>query len=408
MTAGSERLHSLDAVRGFALLLGVAFHATLSFLPGPQLWPVRDAVQSPELGAFFFVAHMFRMTVFFVIAGFFGRMLLERRGAAGFVANRATRIGVPLLAGWPIVFAAIVAVSIWAAIQAGGGHIPANAPPPPPLTAATFPLTHLWFLYVLILFYAAALALRGAVKLIDWRGDLRRGLEAPFRWIAGSGAAPLLLAVPQALAFWFAPTWRLWFGVTTPDTGFVPDAIAVTSYGAAFAVGWLAQRQADALLGAWRRWWLHFLFGAIALSVVCLAMVGPEPVIEPAPHDRMRLIFGCLYAAATWAWTLGLIGAAVRFFSSHNAARRWISDSSYWIYIVHLPVVMALQVVVAPLPWPWEAKYAAVLIAAFAVLFASYQLLVRYSFIGRILNGRRTRPAPGAPASLAAPAGDTL
>ena len=29
-----SRLHALDAVRGFALLLGVAFHAALSFMPG--------------------------------------------------------------------------------------------------------------------------------------------------------------------------------------------------------------------------------------------------------------------------------------------------------------------------------------------------------------------------------------
>ncbi len=28
-----ERLHALDAVRGFALMLGIVFHSTMSFLP---------------------------------------------------------------------------------------------------------------------------------------------------------------------------------------------------------------------------------------------------------------------------------------------------------------------------------------------------------------------------------------
>ena len=39
-----QRLHALDAVRGFALLLGVAFHAALSFMPGwpPGLWAMVD------------------------------------------------------------------------------------------------------------------------------------------------------------------------------------------------------------------------------------------------------------------------------------------------------------------------------------------------------------------------------
>jgi len=49
------------------------------------------------------------------------------------------------------------------------------------------------------------------------------------------------------------------------------------------------------------------------------------------------------------------------------------------------------------LPYPWFAKYPAVLVATFALLFASYQLLVRHTFIGRVLNGpresRSTRPA---------------
>jgi glucan biosynthesis protein C len=366
---------------------------------------VRDASQSPELAIFFFVTHMFRMTVFFVIAGFFGRMLLQRRGVGGFIANRAVRIAAPLVAFWPIILGCIIAVAIWAAIQAGGGHLAANAPPPP-ITVKTFPLTHLWFLYVLLIFYAAALLLRGVFAVIDGRGGLRRLLDAPFRWIADTGAAPLLLAIPEAVAFWLAPAWRPWFGVPTPDTGLIPDAVALTSFGVAFATGWLAHRQADVLLAAWRRWWPHFLLGAAALSAVRLAMVGPLPLIDVAPHDARRLVFGGVYAVATWAWTLGLIGAAVRFFPGYSRARRWISDASYWVYIAHIPVVMALQAAVAPYPWPWELKYALVLLSAFALLFASYQLFVRYSFVGRILNGRRTRPNRNA--SLAGAAGDTL
>jgi uncharacterized membrane protein len=40
----ADRLHALDAVRGFALLLGVAFHAALSFMPGwpPGIWALAD------------------------------------------------------------------------------------------------------------------------------------------------------------------------------------------------------------------------------------------------------------------------------------------------------------------------------------------------------------------------------
>src|SRR4051812_19157698 len=85
------RLHALDAVRAGALLLGVAFHASMSFLPGPQIWVVRDT-QSPAIGLFFVVAHMFRMAAFFLIAGYFGRMLFQKRGTGGFIRNRLARV----------------------------------------------------------------------------------------------------------------------------------------------------------------------------------------------------------------------------------------------------------------------------------------------------------------------------
>src|SRR5262249_5654033 len=146
-------------------------------------------------------------------------------------------------------------------------------------------------------------------------------------------------------------------------------------------------------------------------SAACLAYAGPAPVIAPAAHDQARLIFGAGYAVAAWCWTLGLVGAGVRWFSGHSPARRWIADSSYWLYIIHLPIVMALQVVVAQLAWPWWVKYPLVLVAAFTLMFASYQLLVRHSFVGRILNGRRPRRGDAPLQPLVSPAplgGDTL
>ena len=90
----AERLHALDAVRGFALLAGVVLHASMSFLPGlgAQGWPIADNSPSVALGLAFYVIHTFRMTTFFLIAGFFGRMLLHRDGVRAFVSNRTTRV----------------------------------------------------------------------------------------------------------------------------------------------------------------------------------------------------------------------------------------------------------------------------------------------------------------------------
>jgi len=112
---GSERLHALDAARGFALLLGIVFHATVSFLPAPPgvpLWVVMDNHRSVTLSVVFYVVHMFRMTMFFLVAGFFARMSFHKKGPRGFARDRLKRIGIPLVVGWPILFAAIAGVSI--------------------------------------------------------------------------------------------------------------------------------------------------------------------------------------------------------------------------------------------------------------------------------------------------------
>ena len=50
---------------------------------------------------------------------------------------------------------------------------------------------------------------------------------------------------------------------------------------------------------------------------------------------------------------------------------------------------MALQVAVSRLDWPWLAKFAAILAVVLPLMFASYELVVRHSFIGLVLNGRR-------------------
>ncbi len=388
---GGERYHALDAVRGGVLVLGVFFHATLSFLPGDQMWLVMDGSRSPELSVLFFTLHIFRMTVFFVLAGFFGRLLLERLGTGGFVMNRAKRIAMPLAMFWPIVLTAFIAVLIWAAVQANGGVAPEG--PPPPLTAETFPLLHLWFLYVLLIFYAVALLVRGVVRLIDRGGALRAGVVDPVVRLLGGPAAPVLLAIPVAAALYFTPDWMMWFGIPTPDTGIVPNSTSLAIYGFAFSFGWLINRQPQILRG-WGERWAAYLGPAIGATATALVVGGGvAPVVETPEQSLTTLGFAALYGFACWAWTIAIIGFAVRHLSGHSPARRYLAEASYWIYIVHLPIVIALQTLLAPYPWPWFAKYPLILFVAFTIMLASYQWFVRYSFIGAILNGKRQKPA---------------
>lgn len=388
--ADHDRLHALDAVRAFALLLGVVFHAGFSFLPGliPGIWAMTDNSPSAALGVLLFTSHIFRMSLFFCVAGFFAHMLFHRRGGRGFWKDRAKRILVPLFAGWVVLFPALAAVWIWGLTKTFGGTLPpppADLPPPPP---AAFPLTHLWFLYYLFILYLVVVIGRSAIVALDRSGAVRRVVDGGVRLAVRSGAAVLLLPVPLIVALSLRPDWIAWFGIPTPDRSLIPEPASFVGYGTAVAFGWVLHRQVD-LLEIWGRLWPVHLAGAVLASGAALALAGLAPSFTPMAAGPQKLGLAATYGVAIWCWSFAIIGGAVRFMSSPNPVARYVSDASYWIYLVHLPIVAALQVLVGRLPWHWSVKFPLVLIVSMFLLLASYRYLVRGTFIGQLLNGRR-------------------
>jgi ABC-type multidrug transport system ATPase subunit/peptidoglycan/LPS O-acetylase OafA/YrhL len=401
-----DRLHALDAVRAFALLLGVAFHAGFSFLPGlpPGIWAINDSSPSTAIAVFLFVAHIFRMSLFFFVAGFFARMLYERGGARGFWTNRLKRILLPLIAGWVVIFPSLAVVWVWGLTKTFGGTLPqapANLPPAPPLA---FPLTHLWFLYYLLVLYVALLLGRRLLLAIDRSGWLRRSADTTVSLAVRSAGAAVALALPLTLALYFRETWFAWFGVPTPDQSLLPEVASFVGFGTAMAFGWLVHRQRD-LLEVWARQWPLHATGAAIATAACLWMVGPTPAFVPAAPGLTKLALAFGYSTAIWCWCFAAIGLAMRVLSRESSRVRYVADASYWIYLVHLPIVAALQVGVGHLPLHWSLKFPLILIASFALLFASYRYLVRPTFIGQFLNGRRFPRAVATPGSGVNPSG---
>jgi len=393
-TQSPERLHALDAVRGLALLLGIVFHSTMSFLDGAQqMWLIGDQSQSIALSVLFYVLHMFRMATFFFIAGFFAHLLFHRRGQRAFVRDRLRRIGLPLLVGWPFLFAAIVGCAIWGAWVMNGGTLPQVLPGNPEAPPLAFPLTHLWFLYTLLWLYGLTLLARIALVRLDASGHVRARLDHIVSGIVRNPFGILLLAAPTCAALLALPFWMPWLGIPTPDQSLLPNIAAVTAFGGAFAFGWLIHRQTHLLNVFEARWPLHLTI-AIVATVGCLVHVGPSASIEVARSSSATFAYAAGYALAVWCWSFALIGLALRFLAGYSAARRYIADASYWLYLIHLPIVLVLQILVSQLLWPAWVKFPLILAVAFPIMFASYHYLVRSTFIGAVLNGRRYPRTP--------------
>lgn len=392
VTSAPERLHALDALRGIALLLGIVLHAALSFVAAsPRFWIIQDTHPSLILSLLSFTIHVFRMTTFFLMAGFFARMSFHRRGAWGFVKDRLQRIALPLVIGWPLVFVPIALVVIWASNFPNGGPLQSTSGWLPPLP--DFRLTHLWFLYVLLELYVAMLLLRGAIVWLDGSGVLRTLIDRVFARIMRNPLAPLVLAIPIGIAFGLDQRWINVMGVRTPDQSLITNAQAWIGFGTAFGVGWLLHRQLDLLRLLERRWLPHLLLALVlilisfVLSGVMLSAPGAPKL--PFSFATLRLVSVILYAPAIWISTFAAIGLALRFMSGFSPTWRYLADTSYWLYLIHIPIVMALQVVLSQRDWPGLVKFAVILVVAIPPMLASYHLLVRFTLIGGVLNGRR-------------------
>jgi peptidoglycan/LPS O-acetylase OafA/YrhL len=90
-----------------------------------------------------------------------------------------------------------------------------------------------------------------------------------------------------------------------------------------------------------------------------------------------------------WLLILAIVGTFVSHFPQPTPLVRYLSDASYWMYIVHLPIVIAVPGVLAPSPLPALVKFAITLAVTTAVTLVTYHYLVRSTSIGALLNGRR-------------------
>lgn len=380
----ADRFHALDAVRAGALLLGIVLHACMSFfIPIPVL----DNSQSATLGVLFYVIHIFRMSLFFMLAGFFAHMSFYRKGAKEFARERFKRIVLPMLFGWLVISPLLAVIIVWGAVRTWGVDI-SELPPPPDMGLA---LTHLWFLYYLCLIYLCFLSLRWLfVKTLGKNPAIAAGIDAVVKKLVNSVAGPVVLGLPLALVLYSTPLWAPWFGLPTPDYGLDPKPPAMTGYGVAFTLGWWLHRQTG-LLHALPSKAFSCLLIAVLLTAVCLSLVGIAPTVEepfaasPVWH---KPLYTLCYTTATWFWVFGILAAALRFMKTESPRWRYLADASYWMYIAHLPIVFTLQVLVAQWPLHWLVKFPLILAVTVAVLLLSYQWLVRPTRLGVWLGGK--------------------
>ena len=98
----SIRYHGLDALRGMAMLLGIVLHAALPYMPNvEEFWPT-DESSSPIINTIFQFIHIWRMPLFFILAGFFANLIISKKSWENWWGNRFLRIALPIIVFFPV------------------------------------------------------------------------------------------------------------------------------------------------------------------------------------------------------------------------------------------------------------------------------------------------------------------
>jgi len=350
-------------VRAFVTLLVVAHHAMLayhpfapppsaSFLAGPRSWlifPISDSAKSMTASLLVGANDLFFMALMFFLSGLFVWHSLQRKGAAGFLRDRARRLGLPFIASFLIL----------APIAYYPSYLVTTSTPTPGefitawLSLDLWPAGPGWFLWVLLAFDALAAAVFALAPATGtYLSRLTDGARLrPMRFVVLVVALSLLAYLPLALTV--GPMhWTTW-GPFAVQTGRALHYLLYFLLGIGVGVYGLDQGllALDGRLA--RRWWA-WLAGAVMTYAVALVaiVVSFSPDRPGLPWDLLNGICFVLSCAMS---SMAVLAVFLRF-ARPSAILDSLRDNAYGMYLVHYAIVTWVQYVLLPAPWPGLVK----------------------------------------------------
>ena len=318
----ADRIHSLDFLRAFALLMGVLLHVLMLFLE-----PFDGS--EPRLGAsiIFIWIHTWRMPLFMLLAGFFTALSLSKRDVGNYALNRLIRLGVPILLLWAVIPAIDETTSDIFKLPELISWVLYDVP-------FTLRLDHLWFLYYLLIFYGVLLLLKSITpRIFIYISDFKL-----------SSARVLILWLPILILL--SPLNKPTGGIF----GEIPTTFGEVELGSMlfmasfFLMGLQIQKSARFLEQLQqKRFWLPSLiiFSLIPIGLMGWGGLKDEPFVFSSALEMW--IANSLSGSAALLLVLSIMGFGMNQITSSGSTLRWLVKFSYPIYVFHLMFVISVS-----------------------------------------------------------------
>ena len=424
----NERYPDLDFLRAVVMLLGLVLHTSCLFMPPEFLGNNTGEYVGDEMNSqIVSFIHLFRMQLFFLMAGFFAQLVIERKSYGHFVGDRFKRIFIPFVAGILV----IMPVGSLFLFNGSGSYYnnifdglkfseqfrsvflfkTLDGVP-----GVDEELWHYWFIYYLLILYVIHFLFRSVVLYFGIKKI--PGVDALLRIGLGTRWGFLALGL---LSF---PFQYLLVNILFVPSGFNVPLIDLAFYFVFYLFGTALYVNRHSLANMAQNAW--FL---IAISVPFIFFVSAPserigmaaPVITdittwtlfenstascalPVLHfegffhggiDKVVVTF--IRASLCWTLCIGFIGLAHRYIKNPRPAVRYLADSAYWVYFIHLPITVKLSFIAQQINFGSSLfKSYVVLVVSTIIIYWSYNTFIRYGWLGDFFMGRRkSRSDPG-------------
>ena len=376
----TAREHFWDALRAFLMLLGIPYHVALSYQTN-QDFIVHSGEGVPGFREIAAIIHLWRMPVFFLIAGYFAMLLLSRREPSAWLKSRFLRLGLPFLTSIVLL---VPVMNLVCELS--------NMPWPEAvrswrnnsLTSGGYWVRHLWFIVVLLYFSSAA------AWLASRKASVRTGMISP-RIDMGMADhfGAVMLGVGILLAGWEALALEAFY-----DFGFatmVPQQILrldeAIIYLPWFALGCVLVRSRAVMERLCRFSWSSVAVAVLGGAGWLIVRQGVSPMTER--------FLGTLVALGA---TQVLIAGARTLLDRPMPLVRTLTEASFVIYLFHLPVIVVLVWLAQALAVPPLLKAAAIMGLSLALSYAAWLGIRRLRSMALLFEGLRL-PRPSTLAS---------
>lgn len=398
-TLARPHLYYLDNLRVTMILIVVIHHAAQAYGPA-DWWYVTTDQRTDVLATLSAIDGAYQMSLLFFVAAFFVPPSLARKRTWPFLRGRLKRLGIPFLVG----SATIIPGLMYAYYVQYRGYPPISfgryyldvflgfGPRPADWSGPIWPdlqFGHLWFIQNLLaftLFYAVVQWLFGALgRVLSGMRDRTWRWPAP-AWLVGTPSHRALAGSTLMLAA-AAFLIRIRYPLDTwvPLLEFIQaEPARLAQYTAFFTAGILAHRYG----------WLDRLPRRTGYTWLAIGLALAAALFVTGTDTSYFASGGARWASACWTLVetvmgvglcVGLLTLFREAFAGHTRCSQILAGGSYAIYLIHVPVVVGLQTVLAHAGLPALVTFAAVSALAIVASIAAATALRRLPGLRTVL-----------------------